>query len=115
MNTEVMMSNATAKIEQVRKALEVFNQKHEFKPGDVVQWKPGMRNTCGFPEYGEPALVAAVHANPVYASNETGGSPYFNEPLDLMLAHIDGDDEFILYHYDSRRFEPYKPVEPGRE
>lgn len=116
MNTEVMMSNATADLEQVRKAVEVFNQKHEFKPGDIVQWKPGMKNMAGNPEYGEPALVVEVLAEPVYDNNHSNGTPYFNEPRDLVLAEISKrDGELLLYHFDSRRFEPYKPVEPGKE
>ncbi len=34
------------------------------------------------------------------------GSPYYREPLDLVLALLDDNSDLVLYHYDKRRFEP---------
>ena len=39
------------------------------------------------------------------AGNDSG-SPYFREPLDIVLGFVDGDGDFITYHFDSRRFAP---------
>lgn len=110
MNTEVMKEyTVKEQMERAVKALEVFNVKHELKSGMFVQWKPGMKNRLGCPEYGEPALVVAVHAEPLYDRNQSAGTRYFNEPLDLVLAEIDENDgDLKLFHFDSRRFEPYK-------
>jgi hypothetical protein len=35
------------------------------------------------------------------------GSPYFHEPLDIVLGVLGENGEFILFHHDSRRFEPF--------
>jgi hypothetical protein len=45
---------------------------------------------------------------PIYAMDQSGGSPYFREPLTLIAAELDGEGDFVCFHYDSRRFEPYK-------
>jgi hypothetical protein len=39
---------------------------------------------------------------------EDAGSPFFQEPLDVVLGIIDRDGDFFCYHYDSRRFEPFQ-------
>jgi hypothetical protein len=84
-----------------------ISKTHTFKKGQLVRWKKGLRNKRT-PAYGEPIIVVDVLPQGVYA-DETGsaGSPYFREPLTLVAAEIDRDGDFMLFHYDSRRFEPY--------
>lgn len=77
-----------------------------FKPGQIVQWKPGMRNRR-LPKYGEPAIVMEV-LNPAVFDNDVNshGSNLYHEPLTLVLGIIDPDDgEYLCLHYDGRRFE----------
>jgi hypothetical protein len=42
---------------------------------------------------------------------DDSGSTYFREPLDLVLGHIwdsdPGRGELMVFHYDSRRFQPW--------
>ena len=76
-----------------------------FKPGQIVQWKPGMQNRrC--PKYGEPAIVMEV-LNPAVFDNDVNshGSNMFREPLNLVLGIVDSDGDFLCWHYDGRRFE----------
>jgi hypothetical protein len=72
------------------------------------EWPKYMKKNKGLPDYDEPAIVWEVLAKPIFdeAREHGAGSPYFNEPLDLVLAVMDEDDDLILLHYDSRRFEP---------
>jgi len=45
------------------------------------------------------------------AGNDSG-SPYFREPLDIVLGFLNGDGDFITYHFDSRRFAPVIEQKP---
>jgi hypothetical protein len=84
---------------------EEFGKKHIFKPGQLVQWKPGLKNRR-LPEYGEAAIVLEVLTKPVYDRNAGAESLYFREPLDILIALLGGDGDLVAYHYDKRRFEP---------
>ncbi len=83
-------------------------QEHAFRRGQLVQWKPGLKNRRN-PAYGDPVVVVDVMDKPINdSSSERGaGSPYFMEPLTLVAGWIDKDGDFICYHYDGRRFEPF--------
>jgi hypothetical protein len=77
---------------------------HTPSPGDIVCWKDGLKNRKR-PAYGEPAIVIEVLKEPVFEGTDDAGSPYFREPLTLVLGLLNGDD-FLIFHYDGRRFEP---------
>ena len=78
----------------------------KFKKGQLICWKPNLKNR-NFPEYGEPVIITSILTQPVYDPSEvTASSPYFREPLTLTIGRIvDGD--FVEYHVDGRRFEPF--------
>jgi len=76
-----------------------------FRAGQIVQWKPGMRNKR-IPDYGQAAIVMDVLNPPVYDSRkELEGSNLFREPLNLALGVKDDDGDFLIFHFDGRRFE----------
>lgn len=80
-----------------------FNEKHEFYPGQIVEWKRGMAHKR--PD--GPFVVLEVLAEPVLDPRQDAGLTYFREPLDIVLGHFDDDDgAFVQYYYDSRRFQP---------
>lgn len=79
---------------------------HELEPGDLVCWKDGLRNKRR-PADGEAAVVVARLADPVFDSEEGAGSAYFREPLDLIVGLLDEDGDFVHYHVDQRRMQPY--------
>ena len=79
-----------------------------FEVGDVVTWKPGLRNKHR-PEPAQPAVVLAITDEPVFGAAESG-SPYFREPLDIQVGLIDEDGDFTAWWLDSRRLAKVDPV-----
>jgi hypothetical protein len=98
-------------VERLRRAHEQWNQKHDFKSGQVVKWKKGLRNKKS-PRDGEPAIVMEVLPEPVCDESNDAGTPYFRENLDVILGVLDGQGDLVSFHFDSRRFEPWAPS-PG--
>jgi hypothetical protein len=96
-----------AHIAKLQAARETFAKIYDFKPGDLVVWKPGLKNRAK-PALKEPAIVVQVLVEPLKDNTKESGSPYFNEPLDLALGLLDEDDDFTVFYYDRRRFEPYQ-------
>ncbi|HOB61446.1 MAG TPA: hypothetical protein PKI41_04920 [Candidatus Competibacteraceae bacterium] len=90
--------------------LERLNNGREraLRPGMLATWKPGLKNRR-FPRYSEPVVVVDLLNTPIVNPDSESGSPYFREPLDLLLGMMRGDDyEFLIYHADRRRFQPYE-------
>lgn len=88
-----------------------FHTAHTFKPGDLVSWKPGLRNRR-FPRYGAPAIVLEVLDEPVRDNEKDSGNTYFREPLGIVLGLFLHDGEhrgdFLSWHFDARRFQPWQ-------
>jgi len=76
----------------------------EFKPEDVVRWKKGLKNKK-YPKEGQLCIVIEEMKEPIIQDSRDSGSPYYREPLDLVLALLDDDSDLVIFHYDKRRFE----------
>eukprot|EP00727_Mastigamoeba_balamuthi_P010807 m51a1_g6349 hypothetical protein (242) ;mRNA; r:79196-80218 len=101
-------------VSRLRENLRLLHgPRHKFEVGDAVRWKPGMQNKRR-PRIDEPAAVAEVLPEPVFDESKDAGGQYFREPLDIKIAILDDDGEFIVYHFDSRRFEPAPPISDTR-
>ena len=85
---------------------ESITRSHDFTPGSFAKWKSGLRNKKK-PRYDEPIIIMEMLEEPILAPGEDAGSAYFREPLDMIAGFIDSDDDFVIFHFDSRRFEPY--------
>jgi hypothetical protein len=83
-----------------------LSEKETFEVGDIVTWKEGLKNK-GRPKYNEPVIVVSILEEHVFDKENQAGSPYFREPLDIILGTYDSDGDFALYHYDSRRFRQF--------
>ena len=88
------------KLQEMYKSLTAAEP--QFTPGQVVKWKPGLRNKKAT----GPFVVVETLDPPRMNTEDQSGSPYFCEPLDVVLGHVDSDGDFMLYHYDSRRMQP---------
>lgn len=96
------------KTQQIKDLIERYrrlNERHEFNPGDIVEWKPELCNR----KLKDPQIVIEVLDEPLLdAEKNNSGSSYFREPLDIIVGAIDEDVDFlILFHLDSRRLQPY--------
>ncbi len=87
-----------------------FNQRYEFHPGDLVTWKPGLKNRR-WPTPGRPAVILEILDSPVFDGEKDSGDIYFHESLDLILGlfYETGPHrgEFLSWHFNSRRFQPW--------
>jgi hypothetical protein len=83
-----------------------LDQIHGFAKGQFVKWKPGLKNRR-IPDYGEPAIVTAVLPSPIFDPSEnSAASPYFQEPLTIIIGTY-LDDDLVEFRVDGRRFEPF--------
>ncbi len=93
-------------IHKLQSLYENFNEEIEFKLGQLVVWKNGLKNRK-LPHKNQPAIVVKVLDSPLYMDKDSG-TPYFQEPLDLALAVLGGKKgEFLIFYYDKRRFRLY--------
>lgn len=87
-----------------------LQEHHVFAPGDLVTWKPGLKNRR-LPRYGHPAVVVEVLDSPVIDGEQESGSTYFRESLDLILGLLcetgPARGELLTWHFDGRRFQPW--------
>lgn len=92
--------------EELLKFYKSYSKKNVFKEGELVRWKPGLKDRK-LPKEDEPAVVVSVIDKPIFDTSRDAGSAYFNIAYDIVLGVIDPDGEFATYHYNSFRFEPY--------
>jgi len=101
------VKNPVEYIQDLKERSKSFENKTNFKPGDIVTWKQGLQNKT-VPEYGTPGIVIA-NLNPAVRDEEKGvGSAYFNDILDIQVGFITVDNDFIIFAHDSRRFKVYE-------
>jgi len=79
-------------------------REQSLRPGQLAIWKPGLKNRR-FPAYGQPVIVVAVLEAPIIDHEDDAGVTYFREPLDLLLGILHPDGSFLIYHFDSHRFQ----------
>jgi hypothetical protein len=83
-----------------------LDQFHPFGKGQFVKWKSGLKNRR-FPDYGEPAIVTAILPSPIFDPTAvSSASPYFQEPLSIIIGTY-REDDFLEFRVDGRRFEPF--------
>ena len=102
----VVTSYGEADGQKLQTAYDSFFQTHIFQPRQLVKWKPGLKNKK-LPKEGQPAIVLEVLEETLDQVERDPGSPYFREPLDIVLGGMDEDGDFMTFHFDKRRFEPY--------
>ena len=98
-------------IDELKQRNESFLEKYKFEKKQILKWKKGLKNRI-LPMENQPVIVVDILNPPLLSTEKESGSPYFHESLDIILGFIDEKhDHFIVFHYDSQRFEPYKKTE----
>lgn len=104
-STTSLPPSETALILEAR--LTSYLQSHPFSRGQLVKWKQGLKNRAR-PDYGQPAIVIEVLTGQHIDGTNDSGSPYYREPLNLILGTLAPEDGgFVIYHFDISRFEPF--------
>ena len=108
MTTSTAMSRAEQLI-RLQEGIDAYNTQFSFKPGDVIELKPFLRNKR-LPDYGQPIIVTEVLDCPIQGTNTKTdpGSAHFAESLDIRCGVLDEDGDLLFFYYDSRRFMPFK-------
>ncbi|MBE9184559.1 hypothetical protein IQ270_07460 [Microcoleus sp. LEGE 07076] len=91
---------------QLRDACENFLKKESFEVGQIVKWKKNLNNRK-LPHQNQPAIVVRLLEEPIVSSDDESGSPYFLEKLDIVLGVMSDRGTFLVFYYDSSRFESY--------
>lgn len=114
------MSTGAQDLDALRAAQQVLARRHVFRPGMLVRWKTtphglSLSNRLR-PQAAELSVVVAVLDTPTPLVDEEvdSGSPSWREPLDLALGLLDEDGDFMVFHFDSSRFEP-APAQAARQ
>lgn len=91
-------------VECLRDAFAQFNERHVFKPGDLVRQKPQASIYKTISDNGVSVVVEML-PEPIILPSEPG-TAHYREPNDMIIGERKSTGEFLLYHVDSRRFEP---------
>lgn len=100
-------ANAIGRATQLTELFQAYQQKHTFKPGDLVVWKAGQR-THRFPAYGEPVVILEVFDAPTRDMTGDSGSPYYMSEITGRIGRPDEDGALQGWCADFNRFEPYQ-------
>ena len=92
---------------RLQEGIDAYNTPFSFKPGDVIELKPFLRNER-LPNYGQPMIITEVLDCPIQGNATDTGSANFAESLDIRCGVQDEDGDVLFFYYDSRRFMPFK-------
>lgn len=97
----VTVKRESAAVEELSNLAKSYLAVEEFKPGDIVQWKPRMMNKR-LPRYGEQMVVLEVVPGKRDRENEAGNA-YHDEDISVRAGIVDKNGDFIAYWYDAHR------------
>ena len=82
----------------------------DFQPGDLVEWKPGLRNRSR-PRFGEAAIVVQVLSEPFDNSDwDVSSRAFIVECLSLQIGVVNDIGDFTEILVDGRRMRKLRPL-----
>ena len=91
--------------ERLRRIAALYREEYIFKPGDLVMWKPGLKD-CRVPEYGEPVVVLEVAPGNISSCDDSHNRKY-REPCDVRVGVYPDGSTFVGFWMDGKRLQPY--------
>ncbi|VXB34106.1 hypothetical protein [Aeromicrobium sp. 9AM] len=85
---------------RLAEAFGSYSALQKFQPGQLIQWKPLMKNRP-MPAYGAPIVLIEYLSEPQAVDGD--GDP-LEEPRDIRIGLLNGDGNFAVYTYNSARF-----------
>lgn len=92
-------------IEKLKADYQLYSKTTQFQPGDIVEWKPGLRNR----DVLGPFVVIRWVDEPLNDTSHPTSSCYYGEPLDIVIGQHNKDGDFQFWHVDPQRLQLYKP------
>lgn len=111
-NSEVLKTRPVATPEQLTQLYARYKQPHDIRPGDLVMWKPELKNRL-LPNYGEAMVVLEVV--PGRLETGEGGSNREREPADTRIGFLANSGAFDGWWIDGARLMPYEPPACGEK
>lgn len=85
----------------ISQCIEFLKGSH-FNVGDLVCWKPGMRNRST-PIYGDPCIVVRKFPERTNAICGPSGEAIFHDTVSIEVGIADEDGDFLTYLLDKDR------------
>lgn len=93
-----------AEIDLLRSNLKDFNKKHDFRLGMIVRQKS---NFYRLPSDNGISIVVDMLPDLIINEKEETGSTYYRDRYDMLIGSwSSATGAFLIFHVDSRRFEP---------
>lgn len=83
--------------------IAMANEPRDYQVGENVEWKCAQMKTLRSPRKGQNMRVVRVLSQPIYDNKEGCGVAYFAMPLDVIVATLDTDGEYMEFAVDGRR------------
>jgi hypothetical protein len=90
--------------EELMELAKRMEEKHTFRPFELVTWKPGLRN-ASTPEYGQPAIVMRLLDKRISDPQAEMHSNAWADECDIIVG-VKVEGHFAEYPMDSRRMMP---------
>lgn len=100
--------------EKLRRAYRLLDHVHDLSPGQLVTWKPGLKNRDQ-PGLDEPLVVLELLDEPLHDEAATPDCAASWERLDVIGGWLDDDGQLIVGCFDRRRLQPSIVIEGAAE
>lgn len=87
---------------RLQRIARTLDEPRDYVKGDLVVWKTGLQNRT-IPDGDDPMVVLRVLESPVFDEQSPVGSPYFHEPLDVIVGYFANDGTMVPAYVDGRR------------
>jgi hypothetical protein len=99
---------------KLRRAYRLLDHVHDLSPGQIVTWKPGLKNRDQ-PELSEPLVVLELLDEPLHDDTATCDCAAAWERPDVIGGWLDDEEQLAVGCFDRRRLQPHIVIETAAE